>query len=152
MPAALVPAMPAAATPITVSAASVALVPAVPSAQLPPPASAVRSLSDLINAAAAELRGGAQNISATTRALALLTQIPAGEAREALTLVAGVSDESARALLYKYILSHWAETHPREALRFASEELPEQHRLATAEGVLAAWAARDPEAVIGWNR
>jgi len=112
----------------------------------------VQSLSDLINAAAAELRGGAQNISATTRALALLTQIPSDEAREALTLVAGVSDESARSLLYKYILSHWAETHPREALRFAREELPEQHRLATAEGVLAAWAARDPEAVIGWNR
>jgi hypothetical protein len=113
---------------------------------------APQTLTDINTAADAELRGGAQNISATTRALSLLAQITSEQAREALTLVAGVPDESARGLLYKYVLSQWAESQPWEALRFASEELPDQYRLATSEGVLSAWAARDPEAVINWNR
>ena len=66
--------------------------------------------------------------------------------------MADVPDASARALLYKYILSHWAESEPRNALEFADKELPDQHRLAVSEGVLAAWAARDPESVFGWHQ
>jgi hypothetical protein len=122
-----------------------------PSRTAPAAVTAPQSLSEIIAAAAGELRGGAQNISATTRALALLAQIPPKQSREALTLVQSVADESARALLYRYVLSQWAESEPWAAISFASEELPEQYRLATAEGVLAAWAARDPEAVINWN-
>jgi|GEM_PF-1715975 len=125
--------------------------PGPPPAKTPPPA-APQSLSEIITAAAAELRGGAQNISAITRALGLLTQIPAAQSSEALGLISGVPDESARSLLYKYFLSHWAETDPWRALQFATEELPGQHRLATSEGVLAAWAARDPEAVFAWDQ
>jgi len=122
-----------------------------PTRTAPAAVAAPQSLSEIITAAAGELRGGAQNISATTRALSLLAQIPTSQSREALTLVQGVTDESARALLYRYVLSQWAESEPWQAINFANDELPEQYRLATTEGVLAAWAARDPEAVIGWS-
>jgi RNA polymerase sigma factor (sigma-70 family) len=120
-------------------------------APAPPPAPATPSLDDLIASAARELNGGAQSISATTKGLALLTQIPADKCRDALVLVRSVPDEAARALLYRYILGHWAEKNPWDALNYAEKEIPEQHRMAVSEGVLAAWAARDPKAVFGWN-
>ena len=71
---------------------------------------------------------------------------------EALEKISAVPDESARVLLYKYLLSHWAESDPFAALRYAQDSLPEQHRVAACEGVLNAWAARNPEAVLGWNQ
>ncbi len=143
------PSQPAALTSVTPPVKSVK--PPTPAAPVPATAVSPRPLPEIITAAAAELRGGAQNISATTRALALLGQIAPAQAPEALSLVEGVPDESARALLYRYILSQWAEADPWAAINYASGELPEQYRLATTEGVLSAWAARDPEAVIGWN-
>lgn len=110
-----------------------------------------QSIADLITAAAGELRGGAQSISATARALALLTQIPAENSLEALVLAGGIGDAAARSLLYKYLLGHWAESDPWRALQYAANELPGEHRLAASEGILSAWAARDPEAVLGWQ-
>lgn len=131
----------------------------VDAARSPAPISAAtpgapQSTAEIISAAAAALKGGAQNVSAVTKALALLTSISVQKeenAEAALGLISAVPDVLARTLLYKYFLSYWAETAPSLAVNYATTRLPEEQRLSTAEGVLTAWAARDPEAVIEWD-
>ena len=66
-------------------------------------------------------------------------------------MVAKVPDGAARALLYKFVLGHWAEVEPWKAAVYAATAIPEELRVPTTEGVLTAWAARDPEGVLGWN-
>lgn len=145
--------------PAAAAVPSAAIVPPPPPApekppEPPPPpvaATASQTLDEIIAAAAREFRGGAQNVGAVSRGLTLLTTIPASDALKALDVIKNVPDQSARALLFKYYLSYWAEKEPWKALDYAMNKLPKEHRLATSEGVLAAWAARDPDAVFGWH-
>lgn len=115
----------------------------------PPPAPDV---SDLIAQAAAAFRGGAQNVSAVSAALGFLVKVGPARMPEALTQIGRISDEAARALLYKYLLSFWAESDPQAALDFARNQVPEAQRALVCEGVLTAWAARNPESMMGWNQ
>lgn len=144
-----------AATPLVTKAATLpAVAQAPPAAPAVPPAPAPQSTADLIAGAAAALKGGAQSFSAMNRAMSLLTQIPAtseAEAAEPLALIAAVPDIQARSLLYKYFINHWADSDPFNAVTFALTKLPAEQQLSTAEGVLSAWAARDPDAVIMWE-
>lgn len=110
------------------------------------------SAADLVAAAAREFRGGAQNVSAVSRALAELTRIRPQDARIALREIAAVPDVPARILLYRYFLSHWAESDPGSALHFATTQLPEEHRLMVCDGVLTAWASNNPEAALAWRQ
>ena len=148
---------PASAPPSAASPATPPLVSAVTPAPVALPVAEARpqTTAELIAAAAVAFRGGAQNFSATAKALSLLTQIRVKsekDAQEPLALIAAVPDVQARALLYKYFISHWADSNPWDAVNYAANELPEEHRLSTTEGVLAAWAARDPEAALVWDQ
>jgi RNA polymerase sigma factor (sigma-70 family) len=105
---------------------------------------------DLIGQAAKVLRGGAQDITSTTQALALLARIPVKELQASLGHVAAVADEPAQALLYKYLISRWAETEPWQALQYTQTALPQQCRAGVFEGVLTAWAGRNPESALAW--
>jgi hypothetical protein len=141
--------------PAVVTVPPVSTVPVTPPAPAAVPDSMPQTTADIITAAAAALRGGAQSFSATTQALSLLRQISIKskeDAAEPLALIAAVPDLQARSLLYKYFISHWADSNPWEAVNCAATELPEEQRLSATEGVLSAWAARDPEAVLIWDQ
>jgi len=116
--------------------------------QLPPP----RTMddADAIAEAARLLRGGAQDVTSTTRALASLALVETTRIPAALPLVAAVEDEGAQALIYKYLIGRWAESQPWEALRFVQQTLPLQCRAGVFEGVLTAWAGNDPESALAW--
>ena len=116
-----------------------------------PPASTVPDVASLITQAAEALGGGSQNVSAVNAALGFLTRISTERMSEALARISEVPDASARPLLYKYILSYWAEKNPQAALDFARNEVPDDHRTMVCEGVLTAWAARNPESMLGWK-
>ncbi|MDB6132709.1 MAG: hypothetical protein JWM59_952 [Verrucomicrobiales bacterium] len=132
-------------------AAPAAPAPAPPLPEAKPGIAQASSIPDLIDQAAALLKGGRQDVSAISGALALLTRIPPDQMRDALTRTAGIADESARGMIYKYLLSYWAESQPFEALQFARTEIPENQRAMVCEGVLTAWAARDPGSLLGWQ-
>jgi RNA polymerase sigma factor (sigma-70 family) len=100
--------------------------------------------------AARILRGGAQDVTATTSALAVLARIADGEIPQALQAVAAVADEGAQALLYKYLIGRWAESDPWAALNYVQKTLPLQCRTGVFEGVLTAWAGHDPESALAW--
>lgn len=130
--------------------------PAAPSA--PPPSAATPSesvsdanLPDLIAQAAAALKGGKQDVSSIAKALGLLARISGGQMQSALERVKEIPDEPARALLYKYLLSFWAESNPGMALGFAYNEVPADQRASVCEGVLTAWASQNPESLMGWR-
>jgi hypothetical protein len=114
------------------------------------PVSAVESDAEAVVEAARILRGGAQDVSATTRALAVLARVTDARIPWALATVAGVEDEAAQALIYKYLIGRWAESQPWEALRYVQETLPMQCRTGVFEGVLTAWAGNDPESALAW--
>jgi RNA polymerase sigma factor (sigma-70 family) len=125
-----------------------------PASPVVQPAPAPPTTADLIASAAAALRGGAQSFSAMNKAMSLLTQISTkseAEAAEPLSLIAAVPDTQARSLLYKYFINHWADSDPEGALSFALTKLPGEQQLSTAEGILSAWAARNPEDVVVWD-
>ncbi len=117
----------------------------------PAPASAAPDVASLITQAAEALRGGSQNVSAVNAALGFLTRISPEQMPNALARIAEVPDASARPLLYKYLLSYWAEKDPSAALAFARNEVPDEHRTMVCEGVLTAWASRNPESMLGWK-
>jgi RNA polymerase sigma factor (sigma-70 family) len=106
--------------------------------------------ADVIAEAARILRGGVQDVSSTTQALAVLARIESRGIPEALVLVASVEDEAAQALIYKYLIGRWAESEPWEALRYVQATLPLQCRAGVFEGVLTAWAGNDPESALAW--
>ncbi len=106
--------------------------------------------ADVIAEAARILRGGAQDVSSTTQALAVLARIDGARIPEALAGVAAVNDEAAQALIYKYLIGRWAESQPVEALVYVQETLPFQCRPGVFEGVLTAWAGNDPESALAW--
>ncbi|MES2706423.1 MAG: sigma-70 family RNA polymerase sigma factor [Verrucomicrobiota bacterium] len=108
-------------------------------------------IPDLIAQAAAALRGGKQDVSAVAAALGLLARVSPDNMQEALARVREVTDEPARALLYKYLLSFWAESNPGMALAFAYNEVPAEQRASVCEGVLTAWASQNPESLMGWR-
>ena len=108
-------------------------------------------LEALVAAAAAELRGGRESVIATARALGFVSQLTAEQMPEALSIAAALNDAPARVLLTKYLLIHWTESEPREAMAWASSDASGMHRAEMQQGVLAAWAANDPTAVMGWN-
>jgi RNA polymerase sigma factor (sigma-70 family) len=114
------------------------------------PVSAVESDAEAVAEAARILRGGAQDVSATTRALAVLARVTEARLPSALATVAAVEDEGAQALIYKYLIGRWAESQPWEALRYVQETLPQQCRTGVFEGVLTAWAGHDPESALAW--
>jgi RNA polymerase sigma factor (sigma-70 family) len=114
-------------------------------------ASAVPDVSSLITQAAQAFRGGSQSVSAVNAALGFLTRITPEQMSGALARIAEVPDASARPLLYKYLLSYWAEKNPSDALAFARNQIPDEHRTMVCEGVLTAWAARNPESMLGWK-
>lgn len=105
---------------------------------------------DVIAEAARILRGGVQDVSSTTQALAVLAWIENTQIPEALGSVAAVEDEAAQALIYKYLIGRWAESQPWEALGYVQETLPLQCRPGVFEGVLTAWAGNDPESALAW--
>lgn len=124
--------------------------PAVPVAPVPAADARGTVESDAIAEAARLLRGGAQDVTATTGALAALARIEGGRIPVVLGLVAGVRDEAAQALIYKYLIGRWAESQPWEALRYVQQTLPYQCRTGVFEGVLTAWAGNDPESAFAW--
>ena len=134
-------------------AAVVAALPAQPPAT-PTPTATVAPQSartaELIREAAVVLRGGAQNVTATAEALALLGRIPLDEVPASLAEVATISDEPAQALLYKFLLGRWAEKDPWKALNYAQTTLPAQCRAGVFEGVMTAWAGKNPESALAW--
>ncbi len=115
-----------------------------------PPAPRAKTAQDLVAEAAVVLRGGAQDVTSTTKALALLAEIDGADREAALTAVAGVSDEAAQALLFKYLISRWAESEPFPALAYVQEKLPFQCRAGVYDGVLTAWAGKNPDSALAW--
>lgn len=109
---------------------------------------AAPDIPDLIAQAAAILRGGKQDVSSMAKALALLAQVAPDNMQTALDLVREIPDEPARALLYKYLLSFWAESEPFMALGFAYNDVPPAQRASVCEGVLTAWASQNPESLM----
>ena len=125
--------------------------PAIPSPATLAAAATVPDVASLITQAAEALRGGSQHVSAVNAALGFLTRIGTEQMSVALARIAEVPDASARPLLYKYLLSYWAEKNPSAALAFARNEIPDEHRTMVCEGVLTAWAARNSESMLGWK-
>jgi RNA polymerase sigma factor (sigma-70 family) len=116
----------------------------------PQPAPQPLGVEALVAAAAAEWRGGNEGVTATGKALGFLSQITSAQMPEALEITAKLTDEPARALLTKHLLSHWAESEPRQAMAWATSDASQAHRADVVQGVLTAWAGRDPGAVMGW--
>lgn len=104
----------------------------------------------LVRAAAAEWKDGAQRVSTTARALALLSRIAPEQMPAALRHASAYPEESLRLLLVRHLLSHWAESDPQQALAWVAANTPDQQRADLAQGVLGAWAAHNPDAVMGW--
>lgn len=120
---------------------------------LPAPVAAPADLSPeaLVRAAAAEWKAGAQRVSTTARALALLSRIAPDQMPTALQHASAFPEESIRLLLLRHLLSHWAESDPQKALLWVASNTPDQQRADLAQGVLGAWAAHNPDAVMGWG-
>ena len=121
-------------------------------APTPRPVSQPMDVAALVAAAAAEWRGGWETIAGTAKALGFLSRITPGQMPRALAITAELKDEPAQALLSRYLLSHWAESEPREAMAWARGDESNVHQVDVVQGILEAWAGRNPEAVMGWKR
>lgn len=120
--------------------------PAAPGAAVPAP----RSVGEIIGAAARTVAGGRQDVSSTTRALALLRLLPEEQIPEALEHVGSLPDGGARSLLQRYLLARWAESRPHEALAYIQENVPLENRPDVFSGIMESWSGRNPEAALAW--
>ncbi len=123
-------------------------------APAPPPPAPVRpavsqpaTVPELVAAAAAEWRGGNQKVAATSRALGFLSRIPPAQVPEALDLAGKVNDVPTRILLFKHLLSLWAESEPMKALAWASRDVAVSQRADMCIGIMNAWSSHDAPAV-----
>ncbi len=114
------------------------------------PAEAQEDAAALVAAAAAEWRGG-EGVAQSARALTFLSRIRVEDMRAALAQAAAAQDERVRGLLTSNLVSLWAEQSPREALEWTTTEAPEARRAELRLGILDAWAAKNPDAVMGWG-
>ena len=122
--------------------------PATAAVPVPEPAMDVAAI---IDAAAAEWRGGRETVAGSAKALAFLSRIRAEEIRDALSKTAVLTDKPARWLVTKHLVNLWTSFDAPAALQWASSDAAGSRRAELRSGVLNAWAAENPQAAMGWG-
>ncbi len=124
--------------------------PAQPAAELAPEPARM-DLRELINAAAAEWKGGREGVAASAKALGFLSQVDTKQMVQALEMANELTDRPAAALVKKYLLRHWAEKDPSEALGWAQVSEKGEHSHDLVDGMLNVWATSEPRALIAYS-
>ncbi|MCH1505017.1 MAG: sigma-70 family RNA polymerase sigma factor [Verrucomicrobiales bacterium] len=105
----------------------------------------------LITAAAAEWKGGREGVAASATALGYISKVLPEHMEKALEIASKLGDRPAATLVTKNLLTHWAESHPFQALAWAqSGGAAGSQPQALPDGLLKMWAGGDPRALLNF--